>query len=584
MTSTINEQLIELLRGAGVTGAIELVTPPNPELGDFAFACFFLARAAGRPPVEVAVELAEKLARASVPVPIVEKIVAFGPYVNFFLHGAKLAELVLPEILEVGDGYGRGEGGAGKRVMVEFAHPNTHKAFHIGHLRTLLTGESIARLLENSGWQVVRANYQGDVGLHIAKCLYGILHTDNWPVKMAGLATVGDKAQFLGAAYAAGAKAYEASESVKIEVAELNKKLYEKDPALLALYQQTRQWSLDYFDAIYVRLGTRFDRLYFESEVYERGIEIVRQYLARGVFVASSGAVIFEGSKHGLHDRVFLTGLGHPTYEAKELALGELQFKEFDPERIYHVVAKEQSEYFKVAFKALELTLPESAGREHHLVYGWVRIKGGKMSSRTGTVVLAEQLLGEVKQAVLTTMSESVPASPAVRGTSSSAPAEPEAVAERVALAAIKYSYLKTGIQNDIVFDIGAAVNLSGDSGPYILYMGARLSSILKKETASAAGAPAVVTSAISAPEKQLLLQLAEFPTVTKQAAEALDPSLVARYLLGLAQKFTAFYEACPVLKAEEPLKHFRLNLCRATLTVGRRGLHLLGIETVEAM
>lgn len=575
--SDLQENLQQVLRSAGVNGEIELTAPPKSELGDFAFSCFALAKEQKQSPVEVAKELAQKIKKsknsrserdfAPAQQEIIERVEAMGPYVNFWLNSQEVARLVMSKSKPLAAPAIKN---SQEKILVEFAHPNTHKAFHIGHLRNIITGESLVRLFEHVGHIVIRANYQGDVGLHIAKCLYGMLQIKDLNLKIQDLESTTQKAEFLGDCYAAGASAYEADEQARVDMVELNQKIYNRDPEILDLYTTTRQWSLDYFEQnIYQRLGTHFDRLYFESEVFKRGLEIVRAGVAQEIFVQSDGAVIFAGSKYGLHERVFLNSRGLPTYEAKDLALAELQFKEFSPAHIYHVVANEQAEYFKVVFKALEFTLPESKGRERHLVYGWVTLKSGKMSSRTGAVVLAEWLLDEAKKSILATMANSQLK-------------DAKAVAERVAIAAVKYAFLRTSTANDIAFDLQSAIATTGDSGAYLLYMCARIKSILRKVSAGAEPAEAPV--AVAPQEKALLLYLDQFQTTVGAAASQQDPSRVAHYLFALGQKFTAFYEACPVLKAEGAIKAFRLGLLENILQVVERGLYLLGIETVEEM
>src|SRR3989338_242801 len=253
-------------------------------------------------------------------------------------------------------------------------------------------------MLEFSGATVVRANYQGDIGLHIAKCLWGI--------KKLGLKTIPSldkKIKFLGKAYTTGSKAYEEGENAKNEIIEINKKLYEKEPKTTKLWEETRKWSLDYFDKIYKRVYTKFDRLYFESEVAEPGIKISKDALKRGFLKRSEGAVIFDGEPYGLDKRVFINNLGFPTYEAKELGLAQLEFSEFgNINKAIHVVGPEQSSFFKVTFKVEELLNQRKfKDKQVHLAYGWVRLKEGKMSSRLGNVVEGEFLLDELKKSIL---------------------------------------------------------------------------------------------------------------------------------------------------------------------------------------
>ncbi|MSU74899.1 MAG: arginine--tRNA ligase [Candidatus Magasanikbacteria bacterium] len=565
MSFKITSELEAALRSVGVEGAIEFTAPPKAEMGDFAFACFGIAKTQKKSPVEVAKELELRIKNEELR--MVSDVRAVGSYVNFFLNGAEVARMVIEEITRRGDDYGMGEIGKGKKVIVEFAHPNTHKAFHIGHLRNIVTGESLVRILENAGYEVVRANYQGDVGMHIAKCLWGVrqLRAEYETVKNK---TITERVAFLGKAYALGSQTFEQDEKVKAEIGEINESIYTHDESIREMYTETRGWSLEYFDAIYARVGSRFDRLYFESEVFARGREIVKECVVKEIFVQSEGAVIFKGSEFGLHDRVFLNSKGFPTYEAKDLALAEKQFAEFDPVAIYHVVAKEQSEYFKVLFKALEFTLPKSKERERHLEYGWVKLKEGKMSSRTGKVVLGEWLLDEAEKEVTQIMSESdLP--------------NKDDVIKNVALAAVKYAFLKTGIENDIAFDFKTSVSLTGDSGPYLLYMCARIRSILEKIGTLSLGE---IPETIVLEEKRLLLLLGEFGAVTARAAALPDPSLIAHYLLVLAQRFSDFYAACSVVKSEGATRIFRAQLIKSVLTVAKRGLYLLGIKVVEKM
>ena len=452
--------------------------------------------------------------------------------------------------------------------MIEFAHPNTHKSFHIGHLRNIITGEAIARILINAGAKVIRANYQGDVGMHIAKCLYGVRKLES-EFKSVKNKPITDKVTFLSQAYVFGSKAYEEDESKQAEIKQINQQIYQKAGSLKSIYNLTRKWSLTYFDLIYERLDVKFDRLYFESEVFKRGKEIVLSQLEKGTFKKSQAAIIFPGEKYGLHSRVFITQEGTATYEAKDLALAELQFKEYQPEEIIHVVAPEQTDYFKVVFKALEFILPASKDKEKHLQYGWVRLKKGKMSSRLGNVVEARWLLDEIKKALAGLVSDEIKLS--------------ADTPEKISQAAVKYAFLKTELKTTINFDIKESISLSGDSGPYLLYTYARIKSIfrklgkrIKKQTAD--------WSNLNGPEKQLILQLALFPEICQQAARNLEPGEVSKYLFDLTQKFNHYYHLTPILKSEPGVREARLALSKATLQVIENGLYLLGIKTVDKM
>jgi arginyl-tRNA synthetase len=309
---------------------------------------------------------------------------------------------------------------------------------------------------------------------------------------------------------------------------------------------------LQYFDGIYKRFNIKFDRLYFESEVFQKGKELVLEN--PNVFKKSKGAVIFEGEKYGLHNRVFINSEGFATYEAKDLALAELQFREYEPDQIVHLVGPEQIEYFKVMFKALEILMPKSKGREMHLWYGWVRLKGGKMSSRTGIIVRGIELLDEVKEKL--------------KGQ------------ELVAQAALRYALLKNRRQTNMAFDIEESVNLLGNSGPYLQYTYARIRSILRKQPFKRMA----LLPAVSQQEKDIMLKLSLFPELAESAAQEYEPSIIAKYLFDLAQLFNNYYQKVPILRSKEPEKLFRLALISAVAVVLKKGLDLLGIEVLEKM
>lgn len=521
--------------------------------------------------------------------------------------------------------YGWNTDHVGHRLMVEFAHPNTHKAFHIGHLRNITTGESLVRLLGAIGYDVIRANYQGDVGMHIAKALYALQNIEEIKSQISKLETTSQnsplhppkadfegqakleeiqkRVEFLGKAYAAGSTAFEESDEVKKKVGEINKKIYARDPEVYLLYQETRQWSLDYFDSIYARVGTHYDRFYFESECYEKGKERVLEGLKKGVFKESDGAIIFPGERFGLHNRVFISGEGNPTYEAKDIELGPLQLAEYPgTEKIFHVVGPEQAGYFQVVFEALAQLYPETRGKEYHFIYGWVKLKHGKMSSRTGNVVLGEWLIDTVKEEIQKIMAQTI---------SKDKEVDLETVSEALAIAAVKYSFLKVSTNSEIAFDLEESINIHGDSGPYLMYTYTRCRSVMRKaeeatqerkqESKKAGeeenGVASVASVAreqerslagvLNAEEREVAKLIQYFPEVVREAAENYAPSAICSYLFELAQAYNMFYTKHSILgnnTNEEKTKTFRLALTEATGTVLRNGLFLLGITTVERM
>lgn len=467
----------------------------------------------------------------------------------------------------------RASRGDSKTVMVEFAHPNTHKAFHIGHLRNITTGETIVRLLESQGYRVIRANYQGDVGMHIAKTLYALLEDPIFNVQFSKIKTevIDKKVEFLGKAYAAGSKSFEEDEAAKKKIGNINKLIYAKDPAVFEIYTETRQWSLDYFEAIYKRVYTHYDRYYFESDMYEKGTNFVREGVKKGVFEESKGAVIFPGEKFGLHNRVFITSEGNATYEGKEIALGRMQFDEYNPDLIIHCVGPEQAGYFQVLFKALEQMFPETTGREYHLAYGWVKLKEGKMSSRSGNVVLGEWLIEEVKKAILEIIDSN---------TFKQIDIDRDSISETLAISAIKYAFLKVSTNQEIAFDLKESINTNGDSGPYLLYAYARCKSVLRKANISDVSNLSNLSDLELNDDERLVARLImQFPDIVKAAADNYAPNTLCTYLFQLAQAFNVFYGKNPIVGDEK-----RIALTAATAQVLKNGLHLLGINVLERM
>jgi len=564
----VKQKISDFLKQAGVEPLGDVVIPPDKKMGDFSYACFEHAKQTKQNPAEVALQIKNKIEQENYN--LLEKVETAGPYVNFFVNSKEVAKLVFENIEKQKNNYGSLSLGKNKKVLVEFGCPNTHKAFHIGHLRNIITGESIVRLFENGGYKVKRLNYQGDVGMHIAKCFYAILNLDkNNEFENLKNKTTQEKVDYLGKMYALGANKYEVDEEAKEEIIKINKKIYFQSKDIKEVYKTTRQWSLNNFERIYNRIGTHFDKYYFESGVFKKGLKFVKKYLKEGIFERSQGAIIFPGSKHSLHDRVFVNQKGFPTYEGKEVGLASLHLKN-NPFKIIHVVGKEQSEYFKVIFKVLEQIFPKQKGIEEHVPYGWVSLKSGKMSSRSGVVVLGEWLLDELEKEIRKL----------VQNTELNNQ-EKEDVVKKVSLSAAKYSFLKVGVLNDVKFDLEESINLNGDSGPYLLYMIARIKSILKKSEVNYKNYK--ITS-LTEEEKNIILKLDSFTDITKESLDNRDPSLVARYLFELAKLFSVFYENCPVLKADEDTKIFRLNLIEKVSSVMERGLYLLGIESVEKM
>lgn len=521
--------------------------PASMEHGDYATnAALAAAKPLGKNPREIAQTLVEKLG-AIEGVSNIE--IAGAGFINFYLSREALTESLVSM-------HATTEATAtGKTIMVEYTDPNPFKEFHIGHLMSNAIGESIARLLENVGNTVVRANYQGDVGPHVAKALYILLekNTEN--------PTIED----ISKAYVEGAARYEDDPAQKAAIDGLNKTIYEKsDARVQSLYEKGRALSLEHFEELYRVLGTKFDHYFFESETGPRGLRIVKAHPE--IFEESEGATIFRGESHGLHTRVFITKWGLPTYEAKDLGLAEAKKEKASFDSSVTVTANEQDAYFKVILKVLSLVHPEWDGAFQHVSHGMMRFAEGKMSSRKGNVITGESLLRDMEEAAMEKM----------QGRELK---DEKTTAQHIAVGAIKYAILKQGSAKDIIFDPDKSLSLEGDSGPYVQYAHTRALSLLR-----AAKEANISASESDAPEHATVLErtLLHFSEAVSRAAKDLQPHHLAVYLAELAGAFNSWYASTRVIGGENP--GYGVLLTEAVEKTLAEGLELLGIPVPEEM
>jgi arginyl-tRNA synthetase len=545
------------------------VEKTKSDFGDYAVnVAFVLAKKENRNPNDIAKELAIKL--DEIKPNEIERIEAVGGYVNFFLGRQYLQESIAK--ISSDEKFGFNSILNGKTVMVEYTDPNPFKLFHIGHLMSNSIGEAIARLHEASGAKVIRANYQGDVGLHVAMTVWAMknilkeLPTESEPIL--------NKVDYLGKCYVAGSKAYRdeiENNQEKKEIEAINDKLYSRDESEInTLYDLGRKWSLEYFEEIYKKLGTKFDQYFFESEAGKDGLKIVTDY--KKIFEESDDAVIFRGENYGLHTRVFVNKNGLPTYEAKELGLNKKKFEMFPLDLSIVVTGNEINDYFRVLLKVMELIIPEVAKKTRHIGHGMLRLPTGKMSSRTGDVITAESLIDEVKERLRKVEVHS--------GETSAE--EKEANLEPIAIGAIKYSILKQSPGRDVIFDFDKSLSIEGDSGPYLQYTFARLNSILTKAGASENNTPDYEKLAEKS-ELDIIRHLIDFPEIVEKAGQSIAPQHLAVYLFQLANLANTFYEKIRILTDEDkPRLYARLSLIKIVAKTLDRGLEILGIKTLE--
>ncbi len=498
----------------------------------------------------------------------IEKIeVAGAGFINFYLSKDFFANS-LNQIIE-DKKFGNNNSKEGEVIMVEYTDPNPFKPFHIGHLMSNAIGESISRLVEYSGAETIRANYQGDVGLHVAKAIYGLLQK-GMPDENK---SINEKAEYIGECYSFASNLYEEDEEVKKEINKINKQVYEKsDEKINELYLWGRIITLEAFETVYAILGTKFKHYFFESDMAERGKEIVKKNLGT-VFEESNGAIVFHGEKHDekLHTRVFINSEGLPTYETKEIGLTVTKFEKENPDTSIVITAIEQGEYMKVVAKAISLIHPEYESRMRHITHGMLRFATGKMSSRKGNIITGESLIYDVSNSILEKIKDR-----------DFTDLEKDKVSKMVGVGALKYSILKQSIGGDIIYDFEKSISFEGDSGPYLQYSYARAKSILNKAE------EVDITLGVGLPNNweitELEKMLYKFPEVVARAQDEYAPHYITHYLVELARAFNSFYGNNQIVNKEDETSSYKLAITSAFSRVIQNGLYLLGIESPEKM
>ncbi len=504
-----------------------------------------------------------------------DRVEAVKGYLNLYFSTGEYARRVVDTVLEAGATFGRSPA-AGQRILVEFSQPNTHKAFHVGHLRNAILGSAICTILDAAGYEVIRANYIGDIGLHVIKWLWAYQKNHN------GEEPAADLTRWMGDIYTEADRLYE-DPQVQQEVRALFGRWDRRDPEITALWQKSRQWSLDGFEQIYSLLGVHFDRVYFESDVEDAGKvmvdELIRQKIAQDE--RPDGPVIVKLDEIlGRQDEkyrvlVVLRSDGTSLYATKDLALAIMKHDEYHMDRSVYVIDVRQSLYMQQIFKTLEIMGYEWAPCLYHLGYEIVNLPGNvTMSSRDGTVVLLEDLVREATRRAYEIVKEKNP----------ELPEEKKAEISRdVALGSIKYPMLSRDNTKIVTFDWEAALDFNGQAAPYIQYAHVRASSILRK---AGADLPDSILPPVELAQEEVVLVdlISRLPREVQRAAVEYKPLYLSVLAFELARAFNDFYNQCPVLQAEPDLRNSRLRLTAAARQAIANCLALLEIIAPQAM
>ena len=411
-------------------------------------------------------------------------------------------------------------------------------------------------------------SYAGDVGLHVAKTVWGMIHNP--------FANTEEPIQYIGRVYVEGSDAYESDPMLAQNIKEINKKIFDRsDEEINKLYDWGRAESLKYFEKVYGMLGVKFAFQFFESEMAPIGISVVEEFLNKGLFEKSEGAVVFRGEDYGLHTRVFLNSQGLPTYEAKELGLTKHKMELYPFDLSIVVTANEQTDYFKVILKVVELVFPTIAAKMRHIPHGFLRLPTGKMASRKGGVIAGESLIKEVQKLVAEKMVNR-----------DLTDAEKENILDTVALAAIKFSILKQSPGSDIIFDFEKSISFEGDSGPYLQYSSVRAGSVIQKAKKEGLNPEVgeVSTNKIPADVSEFERLLVRFPDIVQNATVGLAPQQIVTYLLQLSGAFNSYYAVNKIVDSTDTTSAYKVAMTAGFMCVVKRGLSLLGMSVPEKM
>ncbi len=598
---------------------LQTKTPDRQGFGDLSVPCHPLARILRRAPKLIAEQLVDAVAA----LPAVARADAVNGFLNLHLDTGAYFDAALRPVLADPDGYGRAAAPTGQRVMVEFSSPNTNKPLHLGHIRNNLLGMTAANLLEAAGDEVLRANLVNDRGIHICKSMLayqrfgedstpqsagvkGDLFVGHWYVRFDREHTE-ERRRLSAEVRAEGITEDDEVERLVDERSELLAAAREmlrrweaRDPGVRGLWERMNRWVYDGFDHTYERLGIRFDRIYHESETYEFGRDTVLGALARGVCEqGDDGAVFIDLADDGLDRKMLLRSDGTSLYITQDIGTTQLKHTDYGLDRQVFVVGSEQDYHFKVLFKTLERMGFDWARGCQHLSYGMVFLPEGKMKSREGKVVDADDLMAEVVGSVRTRMVErdeelrntDRECATSVAAHSERALTEIDAISEAVGMGALKFYMLRFGARKDFTFNPEESISLQGDTGPYVQFAFTRIVGILRKaglDGVDATTAPlddADLASLGNPEERTLARLLGRFPREVELAARSLNPAAVCAHLLAVAQAFHRFVHDHKVLHAgDDGLVAARLCLCIATGVVLRSGLALLGVEAPPRM
>ena len=564
MKLDIKEYIITELKKLTKLKEINLEVPPSSSFGDYAFPCYPLAKTLKKNPNDIAVELSQKIKQNEV----IQKVEAEGPYINFFVNKSAFSKIILSKIFKEKGEYGISKIGEKEKVMIEYSSPNTNKPLHLGHLRNDSIGMAVSNILSFTDHNVTKSILYSNRGIHICKSMLAYMHYGK--NKKPG----GKPDHFVGKFYVLYEK--KKTEKLEKELSEILKKWEAGDKKVRKLWDQMDKWAIEGFKETYKQFGSEFDVEFRESDFYNKAKPIIELGLKKNIFFKDEeeNRIIAKLEDHDLADKTILRGDETSIYITNDLALTKHKFEKYKLDSSVWVVGSEQDLYFQQLFKIFELLGFSWSKKCHHLSYGMVYLPEGKMKSREGIVVDADDI---IKNMISISKKEIKKRNKKILKK------ELEERAEKIGIGALKFFLLKTDIKKDIHFNPKESLSFEGETGPYVQYVYARISSILKKSKTK------VIENVNymffdEEEELNLIKLLGKYPKVVEDAATHYKPSLIARYLLELSQRFNEFYQFCPILQSKEHLMQARLLLTYCVREVVGNGLKLLGIDVLEEM
>lgn len=566
MLTVIENLKNKIIKELGLEKAV-FSYPPNPALGDLSLACFELAKENKKSPAVLAGELAEKLKGKGKLKKYFSDIKAAGPYLNFFVDQKYLSSRVLKGVKKQADKYGFNGSGKGARVMVEFSNGNTHKEYHVGHLRNISYGDAVTRLLKANGYKSIPVSYINDFGIFTAKTIW------NWERHKEYEASPEAKGYLLGKCYSEASRVLAEHPEYKKEISDVMKAIESRQGEYYELWKETREWSIDYFASIYRETGIKFDHTFYESEYIDAGLKLVDEMISSGQLVKSQGAIIANLEQYGLSVLPVIRTDGTALYPVADFALAQAKFKNYNIQESIYIVDVRQGLYFQQLAKIFELLGYRQKIR--HLGYDFVTLPDGMMASRTGNVVTYEFLKNKIQEKLITETR---------KRHEDWTDSRVEQTAWSLTVSTMKFEMLKVSADKIIIFDINNALRFDGFTACYLQYGYARLKSIIRKEPLRLFDRRPDLQQLKENREKELLMKLAGYPEIVKSAGEKYNPSEVAKYLFELVQMSNDYYHEIKILKAEPKIRRARLALIKAIAQVLNNGFNLLGMQVIEEM